>query len=65
MTNNYGEWLRVELFRLKIKQWEVAKIINVTTSRTVRNRIRDDKFSDEEKKNINEFLKLKEHERKS
>jgi len=63
--NNYGEWLRVELFRLKIKQWEVAKIINVTTSRTVRNRIRDDKFSDEEKKNINEFLKLKEHERKS
>jgi|GEM_PF-5344525 len=63
--NNYGEWLRVELFRLKIKQWEVAKIINVTTSRTVRNRIRDDKFSDEEKKNINEFLKLKENERKS
>jgi len=65
MTNNYGEWLRVELFRLKIKQWEVADIINATTSRTVRNRIRDDKFSDEEKKNINEFLKLKEHERKS
>ena len=61
--NNYGEWLRVELFRLKIKQWEVAKIINVTTSRTVRNRIRDDKFSDEEKKNINEFLKLKENEK--
>jgi len=65
MTNNYGEWLRVELFRLKIKQWEVADIINATTSRTVRNRIRDDKFSDEEKKNINEFLKRKEHERKS
>jgi len=53
---NYGEWVRIELFRLKLTQIKLSKHLKLS-DRTIRYKIKDNRFTDEEQAKINKYLK--------